>query len=297
MCALSCLSSTIALADPPVRDDVRALSAYLRSHPSDVAALIERSELYRREGNPEGALADLRVAAALAPDEPRVHAQRAVVLHAMGRHEEALAELDAYVERAPGPGPELLALRARILVRMERLDDAVADYDAALALREEVELYLERGRLLEQLGRIEDAARGYDEGLRVTDAAVLRVESIELDLRIGRADRALVHVDEGLARAPARARWLLLRARALDALARQREARAARDEALTEIERRLVRRPTAALHVERGEALLALGRADDALAAATRARSLAPRLGDAIDLELRARRAIDGGAR
>lgn len=289
-CALAV--PAIASADPPVRDDVRALSAHLDAHPSDVPALIERSELYRREARYELALQDLRVAAALSPDEPRVHAQRAVVLHAMGREEQALAELDAYLETEPAPGPALIALRARILVAMDRPEEALADYDAALALRDEVDLYFERGRLLEQLGRARDAAQSYAAGLRATGgAAVLRVELIELELRAGHPERALPPIDEVLARAPARARWLLLRARALDALGRGPEALTAREEALAETEARLARRPTPALHVMHGEVLLALGRARDARVAAERALALLPRYGDALELELRARRA------
>lgn len=287
-----------ALGDPPVRDDLRAIDARIRRDPTDVGALVARSELFLRDGRPGEALADLRLAAAMSPGDPRIALQRAVVFEALDRPDEALAELEAYLEAARAPSADALALRARVLVQLDRPEDAVLEYDASLALRADVDLYLERGRILTALGRLEEAARGYAEGLVATGgAASLRVVAIELHLRIGRAELALRWIDEVLARAPARARWLLLRARALEALGREGEARAARDEALAEIDGRLRRRPTPALRVERGEALLALGRARDALGEAIRARAIAPRLGAAIELELRARRATEGGAR
>jgi tetratricopeptide (TPR) repeat protein len=296
--ALLAGATSIARADPPVRDDLRALTARIRRQPSDVDALIQRSELYLRDGEPDEALADLRVADALAPAEPRVHAQRAAVLHALDRDDEALAELDACLARTRAPTIDVLALRARVLVAIGRLPDAVEEYDAALGLGDQVDLHLERGRVLERLGRFEDAARGYLAGLRALGGAItLARAAIELDLRIGRADRALGTIDAVILRAPARARWLSLRGRALDALGRREEARADRERALAELDARIARRPTAALRVERGAVLLALGRIGEARNEAARARSVAPRLGDAIDLELAVRRAGPAGAR
>lgn len=295
--ALSCLgAAAIASADPPVRDDLLALDLHLRDHPEDIGALIARSDLRRRSGEPDEALLDLRVAEALAPGDARIGAQRALVLHAIGRDDEALSELDGVAARSPAPSFAALALRARVLTSLGRLAEAADDFDAALALSDDVDLYLERGRLLERLGRLEDAARGYHEGLGALGAVSLRVAAVDLDLRMGRPERALPPIDEILRSVSARARWLLLRGRALDALGRHDEARAARESALAELDRRLARRTSPALRVERGEALLAMGRPIDALAEAARARAIAPSLEPAIDLELRARRLI-GGAR
>lgn len=285
------------MADPPLTEDLEEVGERILLAPGDIALLIERSELYIQEARPEEALVDLRVAAAIAPGHPRISAQRAVVLHSMGRDDEALAEIEVAIATGSAQLAADLALRARILATLGRDEDAIAEYDASLAIHEDVELYLERGRLLERAGRLDEAARGYTEGLRALGGAViLRVAAIELDLRTSRADRALARIDEVLARVPAPARWLLLRARALEGLGRSAEAHDARRAALADVDRRLVRRPSAALRVMRGQALLALGRANEALEESQRAHALAPTLGDALDLELSARRAI-GGAR
>nr|MDQ3034144.1 hypothetical protein [Myxococcota bacterium] len=202
-----------ASADRPLTEDLEEVGERIRLAPGEISLLIERSDLFLQEARPEDALVDLHVAAALAPDDPRIGAQRAVVLHAMSRHDEALAEIDAALARVHAPSFPDLALRARILSALGRPEDAIDEYGAALALRDDVELYLERGRLLERLGRADEAAHGYDEGMRALGGAViLRVAAIELDLRTAHADRALARIDEVLARAPARARWLLLRA-------------------------------------------------------------------------------------
>lgn len=298
--ALAGLSPSRAAADRPLTEDLEEVTERIALSPGEVSLLLERSELFLQEARPEDALVDLRLAGAIAPGDPRIAAQRAAVLFVMGRDDEALAEIEACLAlRAAGPTFTDLALRARILARLGRTADAIDEYGAALALRDDVELYLERGRLLERAGRLDEAAQHYGDGLRALGGAVvLRLAAIELDLRRGpaHAERALVRIDEVLAAAPARARWLLLRGRALDVLGRAAEARAARVEALAEIDRRLVRRPSAALRVLRGEALLALGRPRDALAEPQRARDLAPRPPRAAELELRAQRAI-GGAR
>jgi tetratricopeptide (TPR) repeat protein len=94
----------------------------------------------------------------------------------------------------------------------------------------------------------------------------------------------------------ARARGLLLRARALDALGRDRDARSARLEALAELDARIARRASPALRVDRGEALLGLGRAPEALAEANTALARLPDFEPARSLADRARRVL-GGAR
>jgi tetratricopeptide (TPR) repeat protein len=293
---LAAVAPATASADPPVRSDLIALDAHLAAHPTDVGAVIQRSELYLRDGQPDEAIADLRYAEALQPGDPRISAQRAAILRSLGRLDEALAELDACIASWASPPMAVYALRARVLAALERREDAIADYDAALALGDEVDLYLERGRLLLSLGRLAEAARGYEEGmLAASGATVLRVAAIEAYLRAGMPERALVLADGGAAISPARARWLLLRGSALEALGRTGDATRARLDALAEIDRRIAARPTVALRVDRGEALLALGRVDEAAHEARLARALSPRLASVLELEAHVARI--GGAR
>lgn len=288
-----------ASADPPLDDDLEELDTRLAAHPEDIDALVSRSELLVIAGRGQDALVDLRVAASLAPDDRRVVLQRASVLHQMGEDERALAELDASIAR--WRTADALGMRARILLALDRIDDAIRAYDDALDVGPDVDLFLERGRLLEQAGRLDEAALGYHVGLQATGSIALRLAAIELDLRAGHAARALATIDEAAQDGP---RWLLLRARALDGLGRAADARQVRAAALLQIDQRLARRPTIALQVDRGEALLALGRIDEARAAAARALSLSAGYLPARDLDLRVRRAArqaasapQGGAR
>ena len=59
--------------------------------------------------------------------EPRAHRLRANVLVRLGRHEEALAELDILIELDPD-SPHLLEQRAELRMKLGRVDDALADY-------------------------------------------------------------------------------------------------------------------------------------------------------------------------
>ncbi len=285
-----------AFADPPLGDERATLAARLAEDPQDIEALLARSELSMRAREPAAALDDLRVAAALQAGDARVARQSASVLHRLGRDEEALAWLDSLDGRGRAEDARALGLRARVLSALGRSDEAIEAYDAAVGQADDVDLWLERGALLEQTGQTEAAARGYAEGAATTSAAVLQLAGIDLDLRTGRADRALQAIDALLPRMAARARGLLLRARALEALERPRDARSARLEALAELDARIARRASPALRVDRGEALLGLGRAPEALAEANAALARLPDFEPARSLAARARRVL-GGAR
>jgi tetratricopeptide (TPR) repeat protein len=167
-----------------------------------------------------------------------------------------------------------------------------------MALRhgDDVEVYLARGRLLEGLGRLAEAAQSYEMALQGDAASTaLRVRLVEVERRLGRYDHALAHVDAAMRHARVDTRWLLRRAQILEDAGRRTEARRARVEALTEAERLLTRRSSPAALAARGEALLALGRADDAARDLAQAVRRAPSLTHARQLLAEARRTIAAG--
>ncbi|MEO5730526.1 MAG: hypothetical protein ABI134_00780, partial [Byssovorax sp.] len=147
----------------------------------------------------------------------------------------------------------------------KRLALARADYEAALKLRADPDLYLARGRVDEALGQLERAALGYEEGLRALSGAVsIRLPLIRVEHTRKRFDRAIVWIEEAMATSPLKADWLLLRAEEHASAGRAAAATADREAALAELDTRLGRRPNDLARLSRARALLALGRDTEA---------------------------------
>ena len=273
--------------------DIAALSVRIASRPGDAHLVLVRADLYRRAAEPTAALDDLRLADGLLgvddPERVQLAWLRAQTLFDVGDRVAALGELDALL--ANHPHMPALALRARIHADAGRFEMAVRDYDRALTIGDDVELYLVRGRLLEDHGRRGEAIEGYEAGLQgMGGAVVLRLAVIRVALAAGDGQRALRHVEQGMARAGQAPDWLLLRAEALTALGRRAEAQAARTAALTEIERRYRRRPSRANLLMRARALLALGRPAEAVRDAEQVVRLDRRTPGALAFVAQARR-------
>lgn len=290
---LLCSLPQVALANPTTEDELAVLNARIAASPSDVDLLLRRAELRLREAEAEEALTDLRLVEAIEPSDPRLSLLRGWLGFEQGADERAVVELESYVARTGGT-VFAHTLLGRLHQRNDRLEAALRSYDDALVLGDDVDVYLRRGRLLETMGRLDRAAEGYEAGLAATGAVVLRVRLVELETRRGRFDRALALVQQAERRAGNAGRWLLRRGEVLEAAGRDAEAQRVRRAALAEAERRVARRPSPAALMERGRALLALGRYREAIADLTQARRRAPRLGEAASLLARARREAGG---
>jgi tetratricopeptide (TPR) repeat protein len=253
-----------ARADAPTERRVAALRARLDRLPADTTTRLDLADLLERAGRTDEALAELDFVDALAPDDPVAAATRARALVRAGRTGEALEVLDRLLERSEGL-PAAHALRAELLEELGRLADALAEREAVLESAPTVQARLDHGRLLERLGRIGDAAASYERGVAAHDgASPLRMAAIDAHRRLGHPERALVHADALIAAAQVAPRWRVLKADLLDAMHRSVEARAERERALADAERMLARRRSPLALLERGRALLALGRTEEA---------------------------------
>lgn len=278
-----------ALADPLLEARLASLDERIAASPTDVELLLRRAELRMRAAEPDAALADVRLVEAIAPGDPRAPMLRGWIHFEQGDDARAEAALERYVARTGGTS-FAYALLGRLHERNDRLEEALESYDAALERGDDLDVYVRRGRLLESLGRLREAVDGYEAGLAATGAVVLRVALIDVETRRGRLDRALALVDEAMGRANNDGRWLLRRAAVLEAAGRGAEARRDRLAALAEADRRLARRPAPAALMERGRALIALGRWAEAVTDLEQALRRAPRLREASVLLARARR-------
>ncbi len=131
-----------------VKRNDEAEGFYTRSlaiEPKFVRSLAGRGGARMLLGNSAGALADFDAALALDPSLA-LHGPRAVTLMAAGRYDEAIADLDLALAKDRS-NPELRHLRALNVATAGRVAEALPIYDALIAEKPTVELYLERASL------------------------------------------------------------------------------------------------------------------------------------------------------
>ena len=98
-------------------------------------------------------------------DAAEVLNNRGMMLTDANQHEEALANFDAALALNPG-FVEAHNNRAVVLVAIQRRDEALLSYGRALALRPGmIRVLNNRGNLLQELGRIDEALADYDKAL------------------------------------------------------------------------------------------------------------------------------------
>ena len=277
--ALTCASS--AWAHEPINRDILEVSDALEAGGPVVDLLVVRARLWLLDDEPERALADLRLAEALEPDNLQLPIVRAAALRAVGRIDEALAVLESAVPTFGGH-----RLQGEIHEEAGRLVEALSHYESAAATTTTVDVCLARGRVLRALGRGADAIGVYQVALpALNGAVVVRRELVAALVRAGRHDEALAQIDAARADAADTSLWDLREAAVREARGEHARADSIREGVLHRLSERLVRRPTAARWLQRARAERELGRVEDARRSVRRALSLAPRYAPALELQ------------
>jgi tetratricopeptide (TPR) repeat protein len=122
-----------------------------------------------------------------------------LIAHQTGNNELAVQLIGKAILR--GPAPFFLNNRAAALQQLGRYSDALADYDAALALKPDyVEALGNRGIVLQKLVRYQEALASYDQALALNpgyaDASSNRGDTLQ---QLGRYDEALAGYGNALA--------------------------------------------------------------------------------------------------
>jgi tetratricopeptide (TPR) repeat protein len=144
--------------------------------PNDEArytVLVNRGTLYHRQQQPERAIADLRQASAMRPQAYQPFANLAAVHEQQKQPDLAVEQMNHAIVRAEAAGPRVLAMlhrnRAKLQLRRDERDAALADARAAQALDRGTKNLLECGKLLHDLRCYEEALAAYAAALRVRD--------------------------------------------------------------------------------------------------------------------------------
>lgn len=131
------------------------------SYKADNVLGIRRAEA----GDPAAAL--LHYEAAIEKGSPNASFNRGLLLHELGRNQEALLDLARARENLPGR-PEVHLEYANVLSAVERFEEAEQSYSRVLELQPDHALaYSNRGAALARQGRLEDARRDYLEAIRL----------------------------------------------------------------------------------------------------------------------------------
>lgn len=172
----------------------RALASYeaaLRLDPDYVLAWDNRGNTLRRLGRPEEALASYERALLLRPAHAEAWCHRAILLQDLGRFADAADSAERALAARPGYADALLAL-GNALQALERHAQAVAAYDAALRLGARAELWCARGAALKKSGRLDEALASYEKALALRpDYALAEHYRANVLRALGRAEDAV----------------------------------------------------------------------------------------------------------
>jgi tetratricopeptide (TPR) repeat protein len=198
-------STTISAGPTPPRGTTpRALEYYNQAVERDQRnpdLFNDRGSTFSVLGDLDKALADFDKAISLKSDYALGHANRAWVLAAKNKHEEAVAEYDMAIKLDPSV-PERFNDRGYFLLRTGQYDRAIAKPGFSMALENRGWAYWLKGDLDKALADFDEAVR-----LNPDDLNVLTDRSAILDDK-GDYDRAIADLDKVLAKQPDNGRAL-----------------------------------------------------------------------------------------
>jgi len=225
----------------------------------------------------EEAVLRFGLAAAIEPNQSDVHFCRASALHKLGRLEEALASYDKAIAIRPDPGA--LYNRGNTLQDLRRYEEALTSYDRALAIKPDyVQAHDNRGIVLYQLERYEEALASHDRALALNPSYVEAHTNRGNTLRaMGRHEEALTAFDKALAIQPDFVPALYNRGNTLNYLELYAEALFSYGKALA------VNPHNTSVINNRGNTLRHLNRHEEALAAYEQALAIKPDYVEAIN--------------
>ncbi|MET0272299.1 MAG: sulfotransferase [Phenylobacterium sp.] len=212
------VAAATALCDNELAVAEHGLRAFLKRHPTDVAAIRMLAETAVRLGRFEPAEALLARCLELAPSFTAARHNHATVLYRLNRAAEAIGEIDRLLADDPG-NPGYRNLKAAALSRIGEYDQAIAIYGDVLKHHPgQPKVWMSYGHALKTVGRQADCIAAYRKSLDLApslgeawwslanlktvrftdeDAAVMRRELARTDI----ADEDRFHLEFALGKA------------------------------------------------------------------------------------------------
>ena len=258
-----------------------ALAVVLEGGDKDIAARAWFSVGYlsqaHRKDAFDAAIDAYNKAVWLKPDFAEAYSNRGVAKNNLGRHEEAIADLDEAIRLKPDSA-EAYNNRGSAKSDLGRHEEAIADLDEAIRLQSHfAEAYNNRGNAKGNLGRDQEAIADLDEAIRLQPHFAEAYNNRgNAKGNLGRHEEAIADLDEAIRLQPHLAGAYINRGNAKINLDRHEEAVADLDEAV-----RLQPHFTEA-YINRGMVKNHLGRTEEAIADCQTAVDLARDSGDEV---------------
>ncbi len=210
-------------------EELESLDREIEQTPANAALCFTRSYLLFLDQKFTDARADCDEADRLAPGQFATNRVRGQILTAEGRLDEAKALLDRFLQSHPADGLAFAA-RARLLLKMDHYESALADFRLA-SLRTpkpDSNLYLEVAAAMAAHGNPQEAVQVLAAGLvKFPGLPAMMLQALELEISTGNYDAALVRIGELEKFAPMPEPWMVRRAAVLAPAGRGNEAREA----------------------------------------------------------------------
>jgi tetratricopeptide (TPR) repeat protein len=193
MARLSNRQPVLAMAD---------LDQALKYDPKDLQALTVRGELYLQAQDPKRAQADFEAAQKLAPANSELSARIGLAYARSGMFDLAIHQLDGWIALHPKDENLAQAVGARCWVRAlanNDLEAALADCDSAMRRDRNSVLMTYRGLVFYRMGRLDEALAQYAAAIKAQPRAALALylrglaEEKKGDRTDGEADLAAAH--------------------------------------------------------------------------------------------------------
>ncbi len=224
------------LAHEGLHEQIREVTAAIKSDPRNAGLYFKRGELYRLHEEWGRAATDYNRAERLNPALFLVNLGRGKLFLAANQPRPALSALNRFLAQQP-ENREAWLTRARVFAKLKQFRAAVTDYDRVLANDSEPDIYVERARVYAAAGRLSEAVRSLDEGRPKSGPLVsLELAALNYELRQKLYGDALQRLERLTAAMPRRETWLARRGAVLAQAKRPCEARAAFIEALAALE-------------------------------------------------------------
>lgn len=201
----------------------------IEDSPDDANLWYQRGFLNLEHEDAVQALEDLKKAESLAPGKLPTLLLKGLALELSGKLTDARSALDAHILRFPDHGRGYSS-RARVLLKLGRTEEALADYRTALSKTPNAE-----PDLIQESAAAMAANCHEDEAIRILDAGVerlgeipsLMMKALEIEVKAARYDLALTRVEAIEKSAPRPEPWMAKRAELLAQAQQKEESRAA----------------------------------------------------------------------
>ncbi len=172
---------------------VKAYSSALQISPRDQETYHLRGMTYTELKKPDLAIADMSMCIKLAPEKGSHYQWRAFAYEQKHQWNEALADLNKAISLCDSAHKgQFLSHRAEIYVKLNKLKEAINDYDTLLKLNSmDDAFWLKRGDCCMAIGNYKEAVKSYSETISLDDSSTAYYARSKAYAKLGQNDLAV----------------------------------------------------------------------------------------------------------